>query len=520
MRHFSRDARLLSIVFFAIVLDGCDWLDSFFKDDDPGESYSPATVVKSNVGTSGGTVSNPKGASVAIPDGALESPAAISVSCHSSSHSFAAAYGAGLLYGSVAEFGPDGTTFIAPVTIALPVSGDFEPGSHPLLFELDPASSSWKATDFVASVSSDGATVSADVTHFTVYRCFPDFEESFKGKFAQLLSENGGDMALAFSRFIAWFYESTGLTPLEDHVIVDDGDYVLEQVFFSLLGKGATGEIDTAFQDGSDKARDAVDTVLSDSFDYLSNDKQLVWELLIVLHWELHPHGLEILTPLEGAVVKGTVAISTLQFGELAAADFLIDGALASSSTESPFSYSWETWKASAGTHKLRVIGYWDVGGERVSSRSPVRTVQVEAAGHAKIVLDPPAVHIDDRTSSVNMVEGWPPAYINLTGTLTNNGPGTLTWSDMCFGGAWDPCAGYLKDGEYRVFPHHDYGAVDPAPLVLGPGESAGIQIYDIGVGCVTTQIVSFAMDDPDLFGGWGWAFYIKVVEPPAETTR
>jgi hypothetical protein len=190
-RRISRLAIVLLLTFF---FAGCPSpispppaADEPAADEPAPPAYPPPTTITQAVGSGGGTVSNPDGASVTIPPGALAADSAITVSCYSSSQGFVADH-------------------------------------------------------------------SAEVTHFTVYRSFPNYKDSFKGKFAQILAANGGDFSLAFGSFIAWFYEATTVILLVDRVVTDVGEYVLEQVFFSLRGKNPQGEFEKAFNDGSDNA--------------------------------------------------------------------------------------------------------------------------------------------------------------------------------------------------------------------------------------------------------------------------
>jgi hypothetical protein len=238
---------------------------------------------------------------------------------------------------------------------------------------------------------------------------------------------------------------------------------------------------------------------MNDAFDYMYDARQFSWDILVVRHWERHPHGIEIATPIKNSTVKGTVNVTVWETGSFTRAELLIDGALAGSSEQSPFSFPWETWKTSPGVHTLRVIGYWNTDGSVLTYYSPNQNVTVEAAGHAKIVLDAPAEKVNDSTYQLHTVEGWPPAYSDyLTGTLTNEGDSPLTWSDMGFAGAWDPSAACWKDGEYHRFLHHDMGGQDPPPITLQPSESIAIRLDPIPVYAPGTTPFRFQMDDGD----------------------
>jgi hypothetical protein len=138
-------------------------------------------VSETIVAAIGGTVVTPSGASVEIPPWALSQDTTIGIT----------AYVDGAEMNSVmkinggADFQPDGLVFNAPVTITIPCRTSMAPGDTFPLWLYNADLQQWEQTEFTATVSADGQSYSAQVTHFTIYSngpgqgAFQGFEETF-----------------------------------------------------------------------------------------------------------------------------------------------------------------------------------------------------------------------------------------------------------------------------------------------------------------------------------------------------
>ena len=173
-----------SFVFWLYACNGSGGgsTDNNSGDDNDGDGDTqPASYSQLVTAATGGTVSDPSGASIIIPANALGQDTTISVTTYGN--------GAGIdtvmpLNGSV-DFEPDGLVFNAPVTITIPCQSAMTPGETFPLWLYDKTFERWEPTDFMATVAADGMSYSAPVTHFTVYSygpgqgAFDGFEEKF-----------------------------------------------------------------------------------------------------------------------------------------------------------------------------------------------------------------------------------------------------------------------------------------------------------------------------------------------------
>jgi len=138
------------------------------------------------VGSSGGTVTDPGGASVFIPSGALAEERLLSIKTH---HNTASLPAPAPFMGGV-NLGPDGLVLQLPITITLPLNTNLLPGTQLPLFLYDNQNSGWSYTGVFAYVNPDGVSASVDVTHFSDYIIMGMGEEdvnyyfgSFKARF-------------------------------------------------------------------------------------------------------------------------------------------------------------------------------------------------------------------------------------------------------------------------------------------------------------------------------------------------
>jgi hypothetical protein len=156
------------------------------------------------IGTAGGTTSDPGGASVVIPAGALESETTIEVSTYRDAGSCPKPAGPVPGYLGGAKFGPQGTEFLAPVTVTIPCSRDLTPGSRFPLFIWDETELAWLQTEFIATVAADGKSFSAPVTHFSLFGGFgPGNGGLFDDIDYQLCT--GGDPSSVLTDFVETF---------------------------------------------------------------------------------------------------------------------------------------------------------------------------------------------------------------------------------------------------------------------------------------------------------------------------
>lgn len=151
----------------------------------------------------GRLITDPGGASVFIPSGAIDDSIEISVS--TSLHG--AELGSLVPVNGAAVCGPDGLTFAVPVKVTIPCAVPLEPGSEFPLMVWDADESLWEMTDFTATASADGLSYSGEVTHFSGFSAGPmgeglfgDFDNEFRD-----CEANGGDIEGLINDFIARF---------------------------------------------------------------------------------------------------------------------------------------------------------------------------------------------------------------------------------------------------------------------------------------------------------------------------
>lgn len=71
-----------------------------------------------------------------------------------------------------AQFGPSGTTFSVPVTVSIPLTVTMTPGRTFPLQVLNETTGQYSNSGFTATVSADGKSATAPVTHFSTYTVF------------------------------------------------------------------------------------------------------------------------------------------------------------------------------------------------------------------------------------------------------------------------------------------------------------------------------------------------------------
>jgi hypothetical protein len=97
------------------------------------------------------------------------------------------------------------------------------------------------------------------------------------------------------------------------------------------------------------------------------------------------PPSVTLTSPLEGAVVSGTVEVSATASDDVAGSrvDFYVDATLVGSDTASPWSAIWSTTSTSNGAHDVRAVAV-DSSGQTAEDTSPV-TVQNAVATRSHV---------------------------------------------------------------------------------------------------------------------------------------
>ncbi len=150
---------ILSVLFimsFFMLIHGC-----LGGDDENAGGHEGETASADITALEGGTLSTPSGAaSIDIPAGALAEDTTITIT----SLGVDDQPDAENLGSDVYEFGPDGTEFLAPVTISLVLDVDVPEKMQAVLAVLD--GEEWTTVEGSAL---DGNTVAGQVTHFSKY---------------------------------------------------------------------------------------------------------------------------------------------------------------------------------------------------------------------------------------------------------------------------------------------------------------------------------------------------------------
>ncbi|MEZ4397802.1 MAG: hypothetical protein R3C71_12925 [Candidatus Krumholzibacteriia bacterium] len=192
MGSSARRAGWRALVMATLIL-GLSWTGC---SDDSGPAGAQGDTT---IGPAGGAVTGSGGAGVEIPPGALAVDTAISAAgVDAAGLPGEAQPYLGFLGG--AEFGPEGTQFALPVTIHFPLDPPLAPGSAVSLLCWDPVASAWVDESFPVTLAADGASLSAEVTHFSLFGCVGDVFDSFHEAFG-----DGSTAEAAFGAYVSWF---------------------------------------------------------------------------------------------------------------------------------------------------------------------------------------------------------------------------------------------------------------------------------------------------------------------------
>jgi len=117
----------------------------------------------------GGTVSDPGGVSIVIPAGALTENTYITVTTFHDEATMPDNGGPLLNFNCAADFGPDGMEFQVPISVTFPSNTPLTPGTRFPIFRYDKDNEIWVQTQAIATVSTDGQSFSAEITHFSLH---------------------------------------------------------------------------------------------------------------------------------------------------------------------------------------------------------------------------------------------------------------------------------------------------------------------------------------------------------------
>jgi hypothetical protein len=190
----SRLNRLFTTTVIILLLAGC-----------AGENATLPIEENNTIGPGGGSVADGGGASITIPSGALDKEHEIKVSTYAKSDECPNPTGSVPHFIGGAKFEPSGLEFNVPVTVTIPSNQNLTPGSQFPLFLWNESRSGWEQTEFIATVSADGNSFSAEITHFSVFGGFGGM--SGDGIFGEIDGPlcSGGDVATVLMGFITSF---------------------------------------------------------------------------------------------------------------------------------------------------------------------------------------------------------------------------------------------------------------------------------------------------------------------------
>jgi len=219
---WARLNRRFTIAVVILLLAGC------------GGDNATLPLEQSNtaIGPGGGSVTDGGGAGITIPAGALDREYEITVSTYARSDNCPNPTGSLPHFIGGAKFEPAGLEFKAPATVTIPSNQNLTPGSQFPLFVWNESRSGWEQTDFIATVSADGNSFSADITHFSVFGGFGGM--SSDGIFGEIDGPlcSGGDVATVLMGFITSFLRD--IASVGDKGIYDGQCKVVTGIDFDL----------------------------------------------------------------------------------------------------------------------------------------------------------------------------------------------------------------------------------------------------------------------------------------------
>jgi hypothetical protein len=180
------------------------------------------------VGAAQGTVSDPRGAVLNVPAGALDSSTTVSITTFANQAEVTkGSFGAAPI-AACADFRPDGTVFKTPATVTLPFYGDPSTAAVSLFFWNGPKSR-WEPIG-PATLSADGKSLSGQVSHFCTIAGFPyggGLLEQFKTLFG-----DGSAAQASLDEYATWFKQQTGI--MDKKLVVSNQCYKCASLYFNV----------------------------------------------------------------------------------------------------------------------------------------------------------------------------------------------------------------------------------------------------------------------------------------------
>jgi len=308
-----------------------------------GTAPFDVTSYSQNAGPDGGTITDPRGAVIIIPAGALDSETSITVKTYEDNAALVKKLGINPCIGGV-DFGPDGLVFKKPVTIEIPASAALVPGQEYPLYVYDESEKVWQETEFFGVASADGTRLIAKITHFSFYVAIAvpmwtleKFKSFYSWGFVETALDNYQDWFLANTDYYGYTIQN------------DDKNYSICGMIFNVdVVKGADTE--TAINPyGETTTNIRTYTIANLADDYMdSSGNENIIDLLVTFYWketEADPSDklrMGLVEPVDGSTVSGMVTVGG--FAKKAVkAEFYINGTLVETDTEAPFAIEWVT---------------------------------------------------------------------------------------------------------------------------------------------------------------------------------
>ena len=332
------------------------------------------------VGPDGGTVTDPRGAVIIIPPGALDAKTTITVRTYAGMTDVKNKFGSSIFQSGV-ELLPHSLQFKKPVTVTMPSGIKMTPGDRRAVFLYDSPKNRWNESEIEATVNADGSTLTFTTTHFC-YLMSPNFASIIQSNFLYYFRNNGYDADATLNAFVPWFVT---VSQCMDEPLEEGDDYVKTvkyiefQVDSSRTAAGVTVDSQADMSYGDPQYRDMNQCiVIGRYFDTMANiggdDTQFIFDLKIMVYFttedvpEKHidieityPRPGETLTSPEEEIGTASVIVGD-DDTEVTKVEFFVDGSVVGTVTGSPFRYTLTTTGLSTGTHVLKVRAYDGLG--------------------------------------------------------------------------------------------------------------------------------------------------------------
>jgi formylglycine-generating enzyme required for sulfatase activity len=329
------------------------------------------------VGPEGGTVTDPRGAVIIIPAGALSETTTITVKTYANKNDVRNRFGIPVFSAGV-ELLPDGLTFAKPVTVTLPTGTAMTPGEKRSIVQYHGTKYSFRETDLQATVEAGGQTMSFRTTHFCVLLTSPILP-LMADTFILMLETLNMDTALAFDAFIQWFTYNTNWMGTEIEDLEKDEIWTVKGIYFDVLWskKTPTGPVKEGEMTRCQGVCDVPErtplnvNIYSDDYDYMSSDgeTQYIYSVKVNVHFKVTDEpqndnlSVSIIDPLSDESINGTRSIMTATMlkdddAPVTKMEYFLDASLVHTDTEAPFTFAWDTTTATNGDHELTVKAF------------------------------------------------------------------------------------------------------------------------------------------------------------------